>query len=323
MTDKMDYIFAVEEEQNLTRAAKRLYIAQSTLTMYLNRLEAELGVKLFDRSQSPILPTPAGQLYLRELRKIQKIENNMRTALNQIAHPQQVLKIGIGPARSCNWMPRILPAFQSAYPDVTLHIIEQGDETLLAGLHSGKFDVIIGTMSCTAQEKTVELSREPICLLVPKSFQLVPGWLMSNNSPMAPYTITPDQLDKRPVIIPDEANDLANYTRQMLEHYQIEPGPFLTVSTMNTAAYLVAAGLGYLFTSPAFLPARDQSLQNRIAFCTMAGLPTERKLVACYRPDSDKAPLAESLVELLYAAMDGRDFLPSPFSIPDYRQSVR
>ena len=58
--DKMDYIFAIAKEQNLTRAAKRLFVAQSTLTMYLNRVESELGIKLFDRSKTPILPTPAG-----------------------------------------------------------------------------------------------------------------------------------------------------------------------------------------------------------------------------------------------------------------------
>ena len=42
MIDKMDYIFAIAKEQNLTRAAKRLFVAQSTLTMYLNRVEREL-----------------------------------------------------------------------------------------------------------------------------------------------------------------------------------------------------------------------------------------------------------------------------------------
>lgn len=43
MIDKMDYIFAIAKEQNLTRAAKRLFVAQSTLTMYLNRVERELA----------------------------------------------------------------------------------------------------------------------------------------------------------------------------------------------------------------------------------------------------------------------------------------
>ena len=65
--DKMDYIFAIAKEQNLTRAAKRLFVAQSTLTMYLNRVESELGIKLFDRSKTHILPTPAGELCIEEL----------------------------------------------------------------------------------------------------------------------------------------------------------------------------------------------------------------------------------------------------------------
>lgn len=74
MIDKMDYIFAIAREQNLTRAAKRLFVAQSTLTMYLNRVEQELGIKLFDRSKTPILPTPAGALCIEELKKIRQIE---------------------------------------------------------------------------------------------------------------------------------------------------------------------------------------------------------------------------------------------------------
>ena len=71
MIDKMDYIFAIAREQNLTRAAKRLFVAQSTLTMYLNRVERELGIKLFDRSKTPIQLTPAGALCIEELNRDQ------------------------------------------------------------------------------------------------------------------------------------------------------------------------------------------------------------------------------------------------------------
>ena len=55
--EKWNYVLAIAEEQNLTRAAKRLFISQPALTLYLNRLEKELGVKLFDRSRTPILFT--------------------------------------------------------------------------------------------------------------------------------------------------------------------------------------------------------------------------------------------------------------------------
>ena len=52
--DKLDYVIAVAQEQNLTKAAARLYISQPALTSALNKLESELGVKLFDRDYEKI-----------------------------------------------------------------------------------------------------------------------------------------------------------------------------------------------------------------------------------------------------------------------------
>ena len=59
--DSLYYVSVLAEEQNLTRAAERLYISQPALTAYLNRLEAELGVRLFDRTVIPIRLTEAGR----------------------------------------------------------------------------------------------------------------------------------------------------------------------------------------------------------------------------------------------------------------------
>lgn len=59
------------EERNLTRAARKAFISQPTLTNYINRLEEQLGVKLFDRSVTPIEITRAGALYIEQMKKIQ------------------------------------------------------------------------------------------------------------------------------------------------------------------------------------------------------------------------------------------------------------
>lgn len=295
----MDYLFAIEEEQSLTRASQRLFIAQSTLSMYLNRLESELGVKLFDRSKSPVLPTPAGRIYLDELKRIQKIEKNLLRTMDQIAHPQQTLTIGIGPARANNWMPLVLPVFRESYPDVAIHIIEQGDETLIRGLRSGKFDVALGTMPYGSEEEATELALEQVCLIAPRSFHLVPQWLLSRNCAMDPYEISAQQLNELPVILPDGVNDLNAYSRQMLDHYRIQPGPTISTSSMGTAAALVAGGLGYLFTSPAFLATNDGFLQSHIVFCTLRDLPATRKLVACCPHDSIKKEMIQKLLSII------------------------
>ena len=297
--DKMDYIFAIAEEQNLTHAAKRLFIAQSTLTMYLNRLESELGMKLFDRSKSPILPTPAGQLYIKELKKIQEIEKNLVSKLHQMSHPEETFRIGIGPMRSLYWMPRLLPLFREIYPQVNIYLIEQGDETLPSKLRAGDVDMIIGTMSVGPDCTVVNLAMEEVLIIAPRAFNLVPAWALPQNSCYHPHEILPNQLQDLPLILPGPMNDLSAFSDQVLEHYGIQPKLLTSVSSMNTAAMLVANDMGYLFTSPVFLDPQNALLSSKIVYCTMANIPNTRKLVAAYSTGSEKEKMILQLLDLL------------------------
>ena len=62
---QIQYIVAIAEENNITRAAEKLYITQSALNQQLLKLEKELGVQLFHRSRTDWHPTEAGEIYLR------------------------------------------------------------------------------------------------------------------------------------------------------------------------------------------------------------------------------------------------------------------
>ena len=290
--DKMDYIFAIAKEQNLTRAAKRLFVAQSTLTMYLNRVESELGIKLFDRSKTPILPTPAGELCIEELKKIR-----------QMAHPEETLNVGIGLMHSAAWMPRLLPLFHELYPDVSINLIEQGDELLLQSLQADDADVVIGGMPVGNQDAAVKLALEQLLLIVPRAFNLVPPWAYAGNSCKNPYEITPKHLQRLPLILPSTANDIGGITKQALEHFDIRPKSVTTVSSMQTAAMLVAQNMGYLFTSPVFLNMQAEQLASKVVYCTMQGIPDTRKIVAVYHPDTCKKDMILQFLELLRTAV--------------------
>lgn len=301
--DKMDYIFAIAKEQNLTRAAKRLFVAQSTLTMYLNRVEAELGVKLFDRSKTPIQPTPAGELCIEELKKVRQIETRLSARLQQMAHPEETLNIGIGLMHSAAWMPQLLPLFHTLYPDVSINLLEQGDELLLQALQSGDADIVIGGMPVGTQDITVKLALEQLLLIIPRAFHIVPSWAYAGNSCENPYEISPKQLQGLPLILPSSANDIGGITNHALEYFDIRPKSITTVSSMQTAAMLVSQNMGYLFTSPVFLNLQMEHLASKIAYCTMPGMPDARKIVAVYRPDTHKEEMILQFLKLLRTVM--------------------
>ena len=67
---QIQYIVAIAEENNITRAAEKLYITQSALNQQLLKLEKELGVQLFHRSRTDWHPTEAGEIYLKAAREM-------------------------------------------------------------------------------------------------------------------------------------------------------------------------------------------------------------------------------------------------------------
>lgn len=63
------YMLSLERHSNITRVAKELGISQPALTTFLNHLEKDLDVKLFDRSAVPMKLTPAGELYINKAKR--------------------------------------------------------------------------------------------------------------------------------------------------------------------------------------------------------------------------------------------------------------
>lgn len=72
----LKYFITIAEEQNLTKAAKRLFVSQSTLSLFLRKLEEEAGLPLFDRSKNKLTITPAGRLYAETARELIRMEHS-------------------------------------------------------------------------------------------------------------------------------------------------------------------------------------------------------------------------------------------------------
>ena len=61
---QLQYLIALDEHRHFIKAAQSCFVTQPTLSMQIKKLEEELGVKLFDRSKQPIIPTDVGVLVI-------------------------------------------------------------------------------------------------------------------------------------------------------------------------------------------------------------------------------------------------------------------
>ena len=98
---QLRYMLAVAEEKSFSQAAKKLYIAQPHLSQYIQKLETQLGVKLFDRSRTPLTLTLAGEQFAQKARQILRLNNNLLQQMKDYTEEKNGrLVLGISPVRS-------------------------------------------------------------------------------------------------------------------------------------------------------------------------------------------------------------------------------
>lgn len=295
--DKAKYVLTIAAEGNISRAAEKLYVSQSTLTMYLNRVEEEFGTPLFNRSARPITPTQAGLLYINDLMAVQRMEQSFFANLRHLRNPNETLNIGVGPIRSNIYMPRLLARLREAYSNISVNLTELSDDNLPSGLLQGKHDVIFGCFDPAEilAAQVVEIGTECVGIIAPKSYQLSGGVATSPESPAA---ITGQRLKHLPVVTSGPGSDLHDVIVDILNRWGAEPSSIITTQAATTAIGLVAEGLGYAFVEYPFLRGVQPSLLEQLDYLAVEEdrLP-DKRVVACYSKNSIKESVIKDAIE--------------------------
>lgn len=138
-----EYFVALYEEGNVTRAAAKLNIVQPALSMQIRRLEQDFAVKLFERTARGVEPTTIGRTFYE---KCQQILVDIQSARLFLADAGASLAgevvVGVMPTVAMV-LPRMLPAFMEAYPQVRLSVIEGYSSGLAASLRDRKLDCAV------------------------------------------------------------------------------------------------------------------------------------------------------------------------------------
>ena len=174
--NRLEYILAVIEEKSITKAAKRLYITQPTLTKYINQLEDEYGVKFFDRSTTPIRLTEAGQLYVEKKKMMIEEERSLRSQLKSIEDKKITLTIGSGHTRGEKFLLYALKQFCDLHSNVDFCITFPDEIDFYKKLKSGAIDLAFGVIDVTNNMdiEYLEMTVESMGIVVPTEWGFLP-----------------------------------------------------------------------------------------------------------------------------------------------------
>ncbi len=141
---QLQYLVALSEKLNFTRAAEACFVTQSTLSAGLKELEDALGARLVERDRQTVLMTPLGLEVAKRARTILAAAQDLvEVAAGSQAPMTGLLRLGVIPTIAPFLLPPTLRALRERYPDLRLALREDLTANLLARLEEGQLDMAL------------------------------------------------------------------------------------------------------------------------------------------------------------------------------------
>ncbi|CAH6247925.1 LysR family transcriptional regulator [Klebsiella variicola] len=248
----------VAEENNISRAAQRLFISQPPLTRHIRHLEAQLGVTLFQRHSKGLILTDAGREVLEIIRPMLALQARTLAALSELSvHSPQPLRLGLTTA----FEQGIFAAVESALSKHTrtLHITRHASPALAQQVRKGKLDAALVALPLN----TEGLHLHPLPYQEPLIAALPASWPEA-----ATPALTLRALNHRPLFwFKRERNpDFFDYTRRIFDRAGYSPAYVEEPAEHDVLLARIARGEGMIL-----LPASFSAIQRQgVVFCPVA-----------------------------------------------------
>lgn len=274
----------VAEENNISRAAQRLFISQPPLTRHIRHLEAQLGVTLFQRHSKGLILTDAGREVLEIIRPMLALQARTLAALSELSvHSPQPLRLGLTTA----FEQGIFAAVESALSKHTrtLHITRHASPALAQQVRKGKLDAALVALPLN----TEGLHLHPLPYQEPLIAALPASWPEA-----ASPALTLRALNHRPLFwFKRERNpDFFDYTRRIFDRAGYSPAYVEEPAEHDVLLARIARGEGMIL-----LPASFSAIQRQgVVFCPVA--------------EGDSMPLSLGVVYAPHQAESMQQWLP-------------
>jgi len=229
---QLEYIVAVDTHRHFGKAAEHCFVSQPTLSAQIQKLEEELGVKLFDRSKQPILPTEPGQQLIEQARRILgecAIFTEMVDSKKNILTGE--LRIGVIPTLAPYLLPLFIQSFAKKFPLVKLIINELTTDLLIDRLREGRVDV--GLLITPLNEKGI---KEDVLF-----YEEMVAYISKKNAAYKKTYVLPTDIDPEKLWLLEEGHcfrsqivNLCELRRSTKEgsHFEYEAGSLETLRRM-------------------------------------------------------------------------------------------
>jgi LysR family hydrogen peroxide-inducible transcriptional activator len=232
---QLRYVAAVARTRNFSRAAEQCHVSQPSLSQQIQKLEDELGERLFDRLKREAKLTSHGEAFLhRAVRILEEVDAAKREATDAKSLIRGTLAIGVLPTIAPYLLPDVLAAFTGQFPGVEIVVHEDTTARLLKLALACEIDFALA--SRPIHDERLELRRlfsEELLLALP------PGHPLTHK-----HTLSAKDLEGQRLIVMKEGHCLGDQVLGFCDRHNLHRHISFRSAQLETIQALVRAGLG-------------------------------------------------------------------------------
>lgn len=276
----------VAQESSMTRAAARMHLTISALSMLVRTLEEELGVRLFERTTRNIKLTEAGRQFLPTARDVFfALESGLQTLRESKRLKSERLSVVTSPLLAASLVPAVIAQFRAEFPHVTVTLVDAPVDQVVAQVREAKCDFGICTADVALTDLVTQVLYEDTLVLA-----------CSPDHPLADRRdLTWADLADQSLVMMTTGSGLRRLVDQNLGQSTQRIKPAFEVANVQTAVGLVAAGLG-VAVLPAYSLARVGA--DRVAAVPLNAPVVTREIVALCARARPFSMAAEAFLKL-------------------------
>lgn len=232
---QLRYVVAVARSGNFSRAAEKCHVSQPSLSQQIQKLEAELGERLFDRMKREARLTPPGEAFLRHAVTIlEEVDAAKREATDARNLLGGTIRMGVLPTIAPYLLPAVMIEFTGKFPGVEIVVQEETTAGLIKQLLSYEIDFALASHPIQDDRIVVrDLFPEELLLALP------PGHPLTHKRAVSVADLKGERL-----IVMKEGHCLGDQVLGFCDRNDLRPKISFRSSQLETIQSLVRAGLG-------------------------------------------------------------------------------
>lgn len=294
-TNLYRYMVEVAACGSISGAARKLFISQPALTKQIGRLEAQLGVKLFDRGRSRIALTHAGEVFVEFAMRYVEQEQEMLEELGRVEGTGLEKVLVAMTHRGGAYVGTHTPAFLEAHPGISLEYVDMSASDCETALENGTAEMAVYTDPVISEDiEYMPLEEDPMVLAVPLNSPLLKDKDVSRASFWSPLELDSQELRNPSLtwVLSTQRHSLYYAEQMLFRRLRIKPTHVLKIDYVETR-YTVACNGGGVALFPK-VTIRNKEASPNVVCCTIRGERLYRYVVIARKRGQVLTPGADS-----------------------------